>query len=252
MLSRLLVALSPNPLLPRLASQCAVCRCWPAETVCAPCTARFTPVQPRCRTCALPLPPDLSNGLATPADRCIACLRNAPPLDAAFAAVSYGYPWSSLVAGYKFGDQPGHSRTLARLTLAAPGVQAAFDRLCADDWILPLPLSLERLKTRGFNQAWQMGKALAKASASAGRLESRLLLRTRDTPPQSRLSRDERLRNVEGAFVVEPLRAQAVEGRKIVLVDDVMTSGASVFAAAKALRQAGAAHIAVVVFARTE
>jgi predicted amidophosphoribosyltransferase len=73
----------------------------------------------------------------------------------------------------------------------------------------------------------------------------------RDTPAQSGLSRTERLLNLRGAFAVEPLRAEAVRGRRIVLVDDVMTSGASLCAAAQVLRGAGAAHITALVLART-
>lgn len=79
-----------------------------------------------------------------------------------------------------------------------------------------------------------------------------MLLRTRETTAQSGLTRAERLRNLRGAFALEPLRAVAVQGRRIVLVDDVMTSGASLFAASEVLRTAGAAHITAVVLARTD
>ena len=77
-------------------------------------------------------------------------------------------------------------------------------------------------------------------------------LRIRETPAQSGLTRAERLANLRGAFALEPLRAAMVQGQRIVLVDDVMTSGASLFAAAQVLRTGGAAHITAVVLARTE
>jgi predicted amidophosphoribosyltransferase len=79
-----------------------------------------------------------------------------------------------------------------------------------------------------------------------------LLLRTRDTPSQRLLPRNERLANLVGAFAVEPLRAAQLRGKRVVLVDDVMTSGASLHSAAQVLRQAGTAHISALVLARTE
>jgi ComF family protein len=110
-----------------------------------------------------------------------------------------------------------------------------------------MPLAPGRLRERGFNQAHELARRLAPRKA-----EPRLLLRIRETPAQSGLSRAERLRNLQGAFALEPLRAEAVRGRRVVLVDDVMTSGASLFAAAQVLRAGGAAHITAVVLARTE
>ena len=104
-----------------------------------------------------------------------------------------------------------------------------------------------RTRKRGFNQAHELARRL-----SSGKTDATLLLRTRETPAQSGLARAERLRNLRGAFAVEPLRAERIRGRRIVLVDDVMTSGASLFAAAEPLRLAGAAHITAVVLARTD
>jgi ComF family protein len=126
---------------------------------------------------------------------------------------------------------------------STPWVEPALD---AADTVLPMPLSKERLRTRGFNQAHVLAQALSKPKADAA-----LLLRIKDTPPQSSLPRAERLSSVKNAFAVEPLRSSEVKGARIVLVDDVMTSGASLFAAAQALRTAGAAHITAIVVART-
>ena len=106
------------------------------------------------------------------------------------------------------------------------------------------------LRERGFNQAWEIARRVARALGCAA--DAHLLLRTRHTPAQSELKRAERLRNVQGVFAVEPLRAHELRDRRVVLVDDVMTSGASLHAASLALRQAGAAHITALVFARTE
>ena len=127
---------------------------------------------------------------------------------------------------------------------SAPWVEPALD---AADLVLPMPLSRERLRERGFNQALLLARALAPSKTQAN-----FLLRMRDTPPQSSLSRAARLDNVRHAFAMEPLYPTAVAGKRVVLVDDVMTSGASLTAAAQCLRQAGAAHITALVFARAE
>ena len=218
-----------------LPAQCAVCHAWPARVVCDACVARFAQPVQRCATCALPVPAGVL--------RCGACLKEPPPLDACLAAVAYAWPWSGCVTQFKFGGQPGWARTLATMLRSTPWVEPALEQA---GHVLPMPLSRERLATRGFNQALLLAKQLAPRATDAT-----LLLRTRHTPPQSALKRAERLRNVQGAFAVEPLRAGALRGQRVVLVDDVMTSGASLHAAALALRQAGAAHITAVVFART-
>ena len=238
-----------GPLLP---SRCEVCRSWPAEPVCQPCTARFAAPLPRCQHCAIPLPLDMSLGLRTRPGVCMDCIVERPPLDHAFAAVTYAYPWSGLVGRYKFGEQPGWAPIFAALLLQTPGVMKSMAALDPADWIVPMPLSAQRLQTRGFNQAWQLATALAGQSRSLARADARLLLRVKDTRPQSQLKRAERLTNVKGAFLVDPLRSAEVIGRRVMLVDDVITSGASLFTAASALKQAGAAHVTAMVFARTD
>lgn len=247
--------LQPSPILrqwlPGLASQCAVCRSWPAAQVCPPCLARFAPSQSGCATCALPLPADLSMGLRTGPRLCADCMRQRPPLNGTLAAVPYAYPWSTLITRYKFGGQHGWAGFFAGLLLGAPGAAQALGELQAQDWIIPLPLSAERLQTRGFNQAWELASALARQSQTRAQADTRLLLRVKHTRPQSQLKREARLANVKGAFQVDPLRAAGLDGRRVVLVDDVMTSGASLFAAAQALRDAGATHITAMVLART-
>jgi ComF family protein len=110
-----------------------------------------------------------------------------------------------------------------------------------------MPLSLQRLRERGYNQAQRLAQALDPA-----KVQDTLLLRVRDTPAQHALARSERLHNLDGAFMVDPLRVNAVRDHHLLLVDDVMTSGASLTAAALALRQAGAATVSAVVLARTE
>ncbi len=223
-------------MLDALPSQCQVCHAWPAQPVCEACVNRFAQPQPRCQTCALPVP--------TGVRQCGACLKSPPPLDSCLAAVSYAYPWSDLIVGYKFHSHPGRAGVFALLLRSTPWVEPALD---AADAVLPMPLSKARLQTRGFNQALTLARQLA-----PDKTDHRLLLRIKDTPPQSALKRTERLASVQDAFAVEPLLLKRLQGARLVLVDDVMTSGASLFAAARVLRAAGAAHITGLVIARTE
>jgi ComF family protein len=217
-------------------SRCAVCGAWPARPLCQGCVLRFAAARQRCRLCALPLPhgPDVCGG----------CLREPPPLDACYAAVSYAYPWSGLIARFKFSGEPGWARVLAERMAAVPGVRSELD---AAHLVLPMPLAARRLSERGFNQALLLARGLERRKA-----EARLLLRLRETGSQTSLDRQARRANVADAFGVEPLRAGELRGRAVVLVDDVMTSGASLHGAARALRQAGASRVAAVVLARTE
>lgn len=224
-------------MLPTLPSRCAVCHAWPSEPVCEACVGRFGQPVARCQTCALPV-----YGGAL---QCGACVLAPPPLDACIAAVGYHYPWSDLVSRFKFHGQPGWSRSLARLMRSAPWMEPALEQA---DWVIPMPLSVARLRERGFNQAVELAKQLA----PKGKMDTRLLLRIKDTPAQATLNRRERLSNLKHAFAVEPLRASDLQGTRVVLLDDVMTSGASLHAAAHTLRSAGVAHITGMVFARTD
>lgn len=216
-------------------SQCAVCRAWPAQPVCEACVARFAQPMPRCRRCALPVPAGVAE--------CGHCMRVPPPIDACHAAVSYEFPWSALIVQYKFHGHAGWAGSFATLMRSAPWVEPALDEA---DLVLPMPLSHERLAERGFNQALLMARALAARKTRSG-----LLLRVRHTRAQAELDREHRLGNVKGAFAVDPLRAGELRGQRVVLVDDVMTSGASLFTAAEALRRSGVARITGLVLART-
>jgi ComF family protein len=230
-------------LLGGLPSQCFVCRAWPAQPVCEACVARFAPPVPRCGSCAIPLRTVPGNGPAP--GRCADCAARPLPLDACLAACSYAWPWPGCIAQFKFRGDAGLAAPLAILLLSAPWVEPAIEQA---DLLLPMPLAPGRLRERGFNQAHELARRLEPRKSDPG-----LLLRLRETPAQSSLDRRERLRNLHGAFALDPKRgAAAVRGRRLVLVDDVMTSGASLYAAAAVLRAAGAAHITAVVLARTD
>lgn len=216
-------------------SQCAVCHAWPAQRVCGACIARFAQPQRRCPTCALPLPVDV------PA--CGICLRAPPPLDQCLAALDYGYPWAQAIGQFKFQGDPGWAVTFAALIRSMPWAEPALE---AADIVLPVPLSRERLQERGFNQALLLARCLAPHKTNAT-----VLLRILPTMAQTRLTRMERLQNLRNALIVDPLQLAAVAGKRVVVIDDVMTTGATLHAAAQALRRAGAVHICGIVAART-
>jgi ComF family protein len=219
-----------------LPGQCAVCHAWPARPLCEACVARFAQPQPRCRRCAIPVGAGI--------DECGRCLAAPPPLDACHAAVSYEFPWSALIAHYKFNGQAGWARGFATLMRSAPWVEPALEEA---DVVVPMPLSGRRLAERGFNQALLLARSLAPAKTDA-----RLLLRVRHTAAQAELGLKQRLDNLKDAFAAEPLRASQLRGKHVVVIDDVMTSGASLFTAAEALRQAGAGRVTALVLARTD
>ncbi|MBK6869468.1 MAG: ComF family protein [Burkholderiales bacterium] len=217
-------------------SQCLICHAWPARTLCADCVARFAAPTRRCDACALPVPAGVT--------RCGACLREPPPFDRCRVAVAYAWPWVGCVARFKFQQDPGLAPALAELLAAAPDVA---DELAQAPLVLPMPLSAERLAERGYNPAQLLAERLA-----PGRTRPDLLLRVRHGTPQRGLTRAERLRNVRGAFALDARHAGALQAQRVVLVDDVMTTGASLAEAARALRTAGVAHITALAFARTD
>lgn len=227
-------------------SQCALCLSWPSQPVCQACLSRFARQRPRCPGCALAwtAPPEA-------AALCPDCQRQPLPLRSCLAAFDYGYPWNTLLTQLKFHGHTGWAAFFAEQWLTHPEVAQLLDRLSSADWMLPMPLSHQRLAERGFNQAWELARTLHRLSGTAARLDARLLLRVRDAPPQTQLERTQRLSNLHGAFAVDPLRTAELASKNVLLIDDVMTTGASLSAAALALLRAGARSVSTLVVART-
>lgn len=218
----------------KVPSLCHICRRWPSMSLCEPCITAFAQPVPRCPTCALHLQ-------RLP---CVNCQHTPSPLHQCLAAVSYDFPWSQCIARFKFQADPGLAKALADLMRHAPWVEPALE---AATLVVPMPLSPARLHERGFNQALELARHLAPHKTHA-----HTLLRRGESAHQVGASRQERLNHVRDAFWVAPERAFAVRSQRVVLVDDVMTTGASMYEAARALRMAGAAHITGLVLARTE
>ena len=123
------------------------------------------------------------------------------------------------------------------------------DLVAEAELITAVPLHWQRLFKRRYNQAALLARALAGRRDSLA-LPSDLWLRTRATPPQGRLSRGQRQRNIAGAIAANPRRRREIAGRRVLVVDDVMTTGATVEACSKSLKSAGAAAVDVLVLAR--
>lgn len=230
--TRLLLAASAAARLPSL---CAVCRGWGVQRVCSDCVRRFELPVPRCRRCALQVPA----GTAI----CGACLTDPPPFARTLAAVDYGHPWDGLITQFKFHDALDLATALVERMLAAR------DDLHPPALLMPIPLSAARLRERGYNQAWELTRRLGNALNRP--TDATLLLRVKNTPHQLAFPPAQRAGNVRAAFAVEPRRRSELQGRSVMLVDDVMTTGATAAEAARTLLQAGASEVAVWVVART-
>ena len=170
---------------------------------------------------------------------CGACLAHPPHFDAIAAPCAYAFPLDRLIHSFKY------SGNLAVAPLLADLMAAAVTRHPLPDMIIPMPLSAERLRERGFNQSLELAKLLANRTGVA--LESRTCERVRHSAPQTALPWAERAANIRGAFVC----MADVQGRSIAVVDDVLTSGATLNEIARVLRLRGAARITGWIAART-
>lgn len=192
-----------------------------------------------CDLCGAPLPGDADDAPAY----CDQCLEAPPPWARGRAATRYDRMARRLVLGLKHGD-----RTELAPLLGAWLRQAGDDLLGAGAFLVPIPLHWTRRLRRGFNQAALLAREVSRRSGTPVAWEG--LTRRRRTPPQGRRSREARAENVADAFRADPRWAPVLAGRRLVLVDDVMASGATMAAAARALAAVGPEEISVLVLAR--
>jgi ComF family protein len=206
---------------------CFLCRGRADDLICADCDADLPRLDfPLCPRCALRSP-----GGAV----CGRCLSASPAYDATRAALAYDFPADALVHALKFRGELALAPLLA--SLLAEGTRAD-----AVDHVVAVPLTARRLRERGYNQSVEIARRLRK-----NRLDLGLCERTRDGRPQIELPYDERQRNVRGAFRC----TRALVGARIAVVDDVMTTGATLNEIARTLKAAGAVHVVNWVVART-
>ncbi len=217
------------------AQRCAVCGIVPGAPLCDGCAADFFATDvPRCAQCALRLVQ------AGDAVVCGHCLREPPRYDATFALADYAPPVDGMVVALKFGHRLELARVFGELLAGRMG-----ERLPRDALLAPVPLAFERHAERGFNQAREIARTVARRLALP--LAAEALVRIKHGAPQEKLTLAARRRNVRGAFAA---RAD-VRGRTVVVVDDVMTSGATLDEVAAALKAAGALRVLNLVVART-
>ena len=225
-----------------LAQSCALCQLPSGDTAVCPGCAGDLPAlsaasNHRCPRCALPL----HNGLT----HCPDCARHSPSFDAAHAVWAYGFPIDTLIRDFKYGHHLYLGRFFAEQLTRVLQMNWTATGQTPPDLIVPMPLHPNRLRSRGFNQAAEIARQVGRQLGIPCSFDA--LIRVHDTPPQAGLHRDARWQNLHGAFgCPKPLSAPHV-----LLIDDVLTTGASLSACTDALRHAGAERVEVAVIART-
>jgi ComF family protein len=200
---------------------CVLCGERACGALCAACD-RSLPLLPgqRCAVCATPL----ESGRV-----CGACLARPPRYEGVSAALVYDFPADALVQAYKYGGE---------LRLARAFGEMLARRVPGDvDLVVPMPLSVERLRSRGYNQAQELARHVTRAHGLA--LDTHACRRVTDGMPQAQLPWRERARNIRGAFVCD----SDLEGLRVAVVDDVLTTGATLNELARNLKRAGAAAV---------
>ena len=213
-----------------IAPSCLLCSGPSAGALlCAPCDADLPRLSGSlCDTCALPI---------TSGQRCGACLTHPPAYDHVCAPYTYAFPADALVQGLKYRG------LLAIAPLFGSAIASSLGE--RPDVIIPMPLADARLRERGFNQAQEIARHVAKLTGIA--LQPRACRKVRDTQPQAALPWKERAKNVRKAFVCD----DDFTGKHVAVVDDVMTTGATLNELARNLKQAGAARVTGLIVART-
>jgi ComF family protein len=217
-----------------LPQSCAFCAA-PCGTllVCAACCAGLPRITSACPLCALP---------ASAGAVCGACLARPPPFAAAFAAFAYAFPLDRLLHAFKYGGRLSHADFFA--DALSQRVAQRPEGKSLPDVLVALPLAPSRQRARGFDQASEIARRVARIT---GVPMTTGLRRTRDTPAQAALPWKERAKNVRDAFAADP----SLGGTRIAIVDDVMTTGATLASAANAVLRAGALGVEAWAVART-
>lgn len=212
-------------LLPQMCLLCGTA----GDLLCADCNV-VLPRLPgmRCAICALPVP----HGSI-----CGACLAHQPHYDSTTAVFAYAYPVAPLIQRFKYGGRLAIAPLLSGILGSAVAESA--------DLIIPMPLSPQRLRERGFNQALEIARGVSRMTRIP--MAADACRKIVDTRPQATLPWKERKKNIRGAFVCDA----DLHGLRVAIIDDVMTSGATVNELAGNLRRSGAAHISAWVVART-
>ena len=219
---------------------CLACRAPLAshEALCVACWSNVDFIRPPiCDRLGVPMPFGGDGRLVS-----AAALADPPAYDRARAVARYAGVMRDLVHDFKFNDRQDARRLMARWL-----ADAGRELLGEADLVVPIPLARLRLLSRRFNQSAMLAQEVCRLSGCA--FDPLALVRVRSTRRQVGLSRSERRDNVRGAFAVPPRRRDAIEGRKIVVIDDIITTGATADAASRVLKRAGASRVDVLALA---
>jgi len=210
-----------------------------ADTLCATCFRDLRPITaPLCPVLGIPFEVSLGPGALS-----AEAIADPPPFDRARAAVVYNDVARALIGKLKYGDRPELARFCARLM-----AQAGHELWGEDAVLLPVPMHRTRQFSRRYNQATELARALGKLTGLS--VDPLLVTRRKNTKPQVGLSGDARRRNLAGAFQPSPDISSRLKGRRVIIVDDVVTTGSTVKAVTRALKSGGVQRVDVISFAR--
>lgn len=225
-----------------LPTSCIGCQEFQTETICQKCRKRLNDFQiNRCSQCALPIAPHEKNPL------CVDCLRKRPAFDATLCLDSYGGFLTEAIHSYKYQHQIAiaHGLLDAWLDIYPSGLLDSQ----AVDWILPIPMSQEKLHQRGFNQSWELCKIFSKKLRI--KTHWKVLQRMHIEGNQVSASKQERAQRLNNVFSIIPKNISLIKNKNIVLIDDVMTTGATLSVIAQLLKDFGARSVHNWVILRT-
>lgn len=210
-----------------------------ADTLCPGCFRQLRPITaPMCPVLGLPFEVSLGQGALS-----AEVIADPPPFDRARSAVIYNDVARALVGKLKYGDRPELARLCARLM-----AQAGAELLEGDAVLVPVPLHRTRQFARRYNQSTELARALGRLTGL--KVDPVLVSRRKNTRQQVGLSGEARRRNVAGAFQTSPDISSRLGGRRVIIVDDVITTGSTVKAVTRALRAGGVERVDVLSFAR--
>jgi len=194
--------------------------------------------KPFCDKCSIPFSFDSGEGAI-----CARCMDDMPYYDRSRSAVVYNDASRKVILNFKFNDKTHYALTFVPWML-----RAGADILEDADYIIPVPLHQKKLRFRKFNQSAILAEEIAIRSNKKYLFDG--LLRIRETTPQKGLNKKDRLKNISGAFAINQKYTEAIQGKNIIIVDDIFTTGATLNECAKVLKDAGANEVNVLAIAR--
>jgi len=221
---------------------CIVCRdnTYYARNLCSDCWSKIEWItRPHCEICSLPFEYEVEGEVI-----CAACIQKKPYFDKSRSVFLYNDLSSGIISTFKYGD-----KTYPHKTYSNWMYQAGKDLWDDVDYISFVPLSFRRTLVRKYNQSSILAKDLSKTADK--KIFYNLINRVRHVVPQASLNKNERLKNVKGVFSVNKKHVDKIENKTIIIIDDVITTGATLNECAKVLKKHGASKVYVLTLAKT-